>query len=112
MRGPTGSDDHRPRSKYIEITGADVEADGPCDAIGFARIHQQMGDHDAVIDLGGGFARGFCFYGVFLPFFSQAAHLALGGFFFPSEAFPRFCRLFCVGFGRDALGLICRFVGA
>src|ERR1041385_4109986 len=59
VRGATGAYDHRFCAKHIEIASAHIEADGAGYAVGAARIHQQMRDHDAVVDLGCGLAGSF-----------------------------------------------------
>ena len=57
VRGAAGGDDHRLGAEHIEIPGAHVEANRAGDPL--ARfVHQQVGHHDAVVDFGGGLARG------------------------------------------------------
>ena len=57
VRRTTGGHDDGLRAEHMEITRSDVEADGAGDPVGLALVHQQVGDHDPVVDLGRGLAR-------------------------------------------------------
>ena len=59
VRRAAGADDDGLRAEHVEVAGADVEPDGAGDAVGVALVHQQVGDHDPVVDLGRGLARRF-----------------------------------------------------
>ncbi len=58
MRGPTRANDNSFGFENVQIAGTNVEADGPANTVVLALIHQEMGDHDAVIDLVSRFFRG------------------------------------------------------
>src|SRR5438874_2085343 len=59
VRCAAGRHDHRLGAENIEVAGANVETDCAGDPIGPLFIHQQVSDHDPVVDFAGGFARGF-----------------------------------------------------
>ncbi len=58
MRAAARSDDDRLRPEDVEVAIANVEAHGACDALRSRLVHQQVRDHDPVVDLAHGFARG------------------------------------------------------
>ena len=51
MRRTTGGYDDSLRAEHVEIPCTDVETDGPSDPVGLRLVHQQVGHHDAVVDL-------------------------------------------------------------
>ena len=58
MGGAAGAHDHRLGAEHVEITRTDIESHGPAYTVGAALVHQQVGHHDAVVDLVRGLARG------------------------------------------------------
>ncbi len=58
VRCATGRDDHGFCAEHVEVAGAHVEADGARHAVFVALVREKVRNHDAVVDLGGGLARG------------------------------------------------------
>ena len=54
---PPARDDDGLRAEHVVVTRADIEPDGAGDALGVALVHQQVRDHDPVVDLGRRLAR-------------------------------------------------------
>ncbi len=58
MRRTTGRDDNCLGAENVKFTGTNVESNGSGDPVGLLLVHQQMGNHDAVVDFGGCLAGG------------------------------------------------------
>ena len=59
VRRAAGADDDGLRAEHVEVARPDIESDGAGDPVGLALVHQQVRDHDPVVDLGRGLARRF-----------------------------------------------------
>ena len=57
MRRTAGGDDDRLGAEDVEVPVPDVETHCAGDPVGPRRIHQQVGDHDPIVDFGRGLAR-------------------------------------------------------
>ena len=58
VRRAAGGDDHGLGAEHVEITRADIETNGAGNPVGLGLVHQQVRHHDAVVNFGGGLARG------------------------------------------------------